>query len=127
MISMIGLLMYGGILPFNYIASSFLIKAWYNNEPTVEAQKVVGFAMGLPFLISSFLIPLLGLVIDKYGHRANTILISAVCGLITFILFLFINPIVPLILLGVTYSLFASIFWPSITLVVPKELLVTII
>ena len=22
-------LMYGGILPFNYIASSFLIKAWY--------------------------------------------------------------------------------------------------
>jgi hypothetical protein len=25
------MLMYGGILPFNYIATSFLMKSWYDN------------------------------------------------------------------------------------------------
>jgi hypothetical protein len=53
-------LLYSGIFPFNYIATGFLISTWYNALPTVEAQHKAGFAMGLPFLFSAFIIPIIG-------------------------------------------------------------------
>ena len=55
-------LLYSGIFPFNYIATSFLISTWYNSLPTVEAQHKAGFAMGLPFLFSAFIIPAIGIL-----------------------------------------------------------------
>jgi hypothetical protein len=53
-------LLYSGILPFNYIATGFLISTWYNSLPTVEAQHKAGFSMGIPFLLSAFIIPVIG-------------------------------------------------------------------
>jgi MFS family permease len=42
---------------------------------------------------------------------------------VTYIMFIFLSPILPLIMLGFTYSIFASVVWPSLSLVVPKEII----
>ena len=108
------------IYPFNQVISFIYIR--YNNVTTVEAQHTVGMAMALPFFISSLLVPFLGLFVDKFGKRGHLLIFSAFLGIITYILFIFITPIFPLILLGFTYAIFASVFWPAITLVVPKNI-----
>ena len=56
-------LLYSGVFPFNYIATGFLISTYFNGLPTVEAQHKAGFAMGLPFLFSAFIIPAIGTII----------------------------------------------------------------
>lgn len=53
-------MLYSGVFPFNYIATGFLISTWYNKLSAVEAQHKAGFAMGLPFLFSAFIIPAIG-------------------------------------------------------------------
>jgi MFS family permease len=86
-------------------------------------------AMALPFLISAFVVPFLGFLVDRIGKRGHLMIISAVIGVITYVLFIFANPIVALVtlgnsifnLIGFTYSLFVSVVWPSINLIVPED------
>lgn len=79
-------------------------------------------AMALPFFISSLLIPFIGIAVDKFGKRGRLLIFSSFLGIITYILFVLATPIFPLILLGFTYAIFASVFWPALTLVVPKNI-----
>ena len=78
--------------------------------------------MALPFFISSLLVPFIGMAVDKFGKRGNLLIFSAFLGVITYILFMATSPILPLILLGITYSIFASVLWPALTLIVPKNI-----
>ncbi len=57
--------------------------------------------MALPFLISSFLIPLIGMFIDKEGKRITCLIIAAALGIVTYIMFISVTPFIPLILLGI--------------------------
>ena len=113
--------LYGAFLPFNYIAAGFFTETYFVGIDKHEAQHLAGIYMSIPFFISAFLIPIFGILIDKYGQRAYLAMGASICGLISFIFFYFASPIVSLILLGCTYSLFASIIWPSISLVVKKS------
>jgi hypothetical protein len=54
------------------------------------------------------------------------LILSFVIGVITFVLFVVNQPILPLVLLGVAYSIIAAVSWPSLSLIVPKELIVII-
>lgn len=123
LISIFCMLMYGIFLPFNYISSSFFIHSWYNDKVTDESLKRAGEAMGVPFLISGILVPLIGFWVDKNGKRASLMLFSAILVLTSFLLFLSFNPIYGLICFGISFSVFAAIVWPAITLVVPKKLI----
>jgi MFS family permease len=101
----------------------------YNNNTSDETQHAAGMAMAVPFLISSLLVPLFGLFIDKLGKRGYIMIISGFMGIITYVFFILFNPILPLVtlgnikhnLIGFTYSLFVSVFWPSISLIVPQD------
>lgn len=101
----------------------------YNNNTSDETQHAAGMAMAVPFLIASILVPLFGLFIDKLGKRAYIMIISGLLGIITYVFFILFNPILPLVtlgniknnLIGFTYSLFVSVFWPSISLIVPQD------
>jgi len=102
--------MYGIFLPFNYISSSFFISKWYNNEVTEESLHRAGEAMGIPFLISGFLVPFIGYLVDRYGKRASLMLISAIILLLTFMMFLSINPIYGIISLVLVFLFLRRLF-----------------
>ncbi len=78
--------------------------------------------MALPFFISSLLVPFIGISVDKFGKRGYLLIFSAFLGVLTYILFILTSPIIPLVLLGFTYSIFASVLWPALTLIVPKQI-----
>ena len=127
LISIICVTLYCAVLPFNYIASGFLTNTIFANIKDKQiAQEKAGLFMSIPFFISAFTVPVFGIIIDKFGQRAYFILLSSLVGLLAFSMFYFISPIYCLVLIGLTYSLFASVIWPAISLVVKKSQVVNI-
>lgn len=117
------MLIYGTSLAFNYVATSYFIKKWFNGVASPEAISVAGEAMGLPFLIAAILIPIFGFIGDKYQNRVNLLIISAICGFIAFINFIYVSPALGLLCFGTCFSLANSIVTPSISLIIPMEAL----
>ena len=78
-------------------------------------------------MISAFASPICGFLIDLAGF--NTLWVTgAIIGTIgshVMMAFTFINPYVPMCLMGVSYSLLAASLWPMVALIVPKHQLGT--
>jgi len=110
--------LYSCVLPFNNIASGFFANTWFKEYPKDQATHKAGIAMSIPFFISAFLVPFFGVFIDKFGNRAYLSFVSSFLCLIAFSMFFFSSPLYAVILIGITYSLFASVIWPAISLVV---------
>ena len=114
-LSILILLTYGCLMPFNYIAVGFFTKN-YN-----ISKNMAGTLMGTPFLMGAIFVPLLGGFIDKYGYRPEMVLSSGFFLLLSFILFNLIQPYFPILLLGFGYSIFACVLWPAISIAVPHK------
>ena len=94
-----------------------------STNDTAENERIAGELMSIPFLTSALLFPIIGYTIDKYGKRTLFLILSALLVIAGHVTMLYIYPILPLILLGLGYSLFGGIVWPSVALVVnPKNL-----
>ena len=90
-----------------------------------ESSRIAGELMSIPMAISSLLFPVVGYFVDKQGHRIRLLTISAVVAVMTHFLFGFMYPVVPLILLGVSYGIFGAVLWPTVVFLVPEDKLVT--
>lgn len=123
LITVVCLLTYGTVLPFNFIIVNYLTTTHFKEMQTTEARHKAGIYMAIPFFIGALIIPVFGFIIDKYGKRAYLTLVSALLTSIVFLLFFFCDPLFPLILIGITYSMFAAVIWPSISLIISKPLL----
>lgn len=122
LISIICVTLYSAVLPFNYIASGFLTSTVFKDVTNKQqAQEKAGLYMSIPFFISAFLVPIFGTIIDQYGKRAHLTLLSSMLGFASFALFFYLPAMYGLVLLGITYSMFASVIWPAISLVVKKS------
>jgi len=104
------LLTYGCLMPFNYMAVGFFTK---NHN---ISKKIAGTLMGTPFLMGAIFVPLFGILVDKYGYRTEMVLSSGFFLLLSFILFNFMKPYIPIIILGLSYSIFACVLWPAISI-----------
>ena len=83
---------------------------------------------GVPYLISAFASPFLGFMIDKIGRRALMINISSVILIAAFTTSLFLPgddgsklELVPLVMVGVGYSIYCSAIWGSIPYTVQPQ------
>ena len=121
LISFICIMLYGSVLPFNYIATGFFLSTTLHALPERTAREKAGVFMGIPFFISAIMVPIFGYIIDKHGKRAFLTLLSGILCVISFMCLYLFYPVFPLILLGVTYSLFAAVIWPSISIVVNQS------
>ena len=106
-ISLLILLNYGCLMPFNYMAVGFFTKKHH------ITKSVAGLLMGTPFIMGAIFVPILGCLVDKWGYRVELVFSSGFFLIIAFILFNLMKPY-PLILLGLGYSIFACVLWPSI-------------
>jgi MFS family permease len=123
-LTMLIIFIYGAVVPFNYIASGFIIEISLKDMPNEQAQIIAGLYLCIPFLLSSLLIPIYGYIVDRYGKRTYSLVFSTLSGLLSFTGFFYLPPIYPLIFLGFTYSLCAATLWPCVSIVVNSELVV---
>lgn len=115
------LIFYAGFIPFNNIASGYLTNK-FKNMPKKDSENLAGSYIAIPFFISTFMVPLFGILIDKIGKRSYFIIASSLLGMLAFISLEVFDPLVGMILIGITYSLFASVLWPTISIITSKKL-----
>jgi len=117
--------MYCGIIPFNNVASAFFVETTFNHLPLAQAQQKAGNAMSFMFLIVVLGMAPLGAVVDFVGLRTQFLFISAVLLPLTYFAVFSVSPVVTMLNLGVVYTIFAGVWWPTLALTVPKRQLGT--
>ena len=87
----------------------------------------------IPYVLSSFLSPLFGYFVDKIGKRGKFIIVATLLFFVTHVLFTVLPnsdnedyfSIIPLIFLGICFSLYSSVIMPSLPLVVDAKIIGT--
>ena len=92
-------------------------------EKEHAATEQAGKVMSIPYLISSLSSPVLGHLVDKVGRRAILATLASAILLVVHLSMAATNisPVVPMILQGTAYSLYAAVIWPSVPLTVTKQ------
>lgn len=108
---------YSVMFPFRRFANIFFVDAHG------ASQEQAAFMNGLLPLTAMFATPLFGLLVDKIGKRA---LLMTIGSLLLFPVFLVMAytrlPLaVPVMLLGVSFSLVPAILWPSVAYLVDEK------
>ncbi|KAH9512799.1 Major facilitator super domain-containing protein 1 [Bulinus truncatus] len=81
----------------------------------------------LVYIVSAVASPVFGFLIDKIGKNVFWVIIGIVItlGCHMMLAFTFINPYVPMIIMGLSYSVLASALWPMVSLIIPGHQLGT--
>lgn len=108
------------IFAFIAVAKDFFEAKWHGTSVAQGAS----FRSSIVYLMSMVFTVFVGAFIDWCGRRAQIQLVTCLLSIPVFLIFLLtrLDPIVPMLLLGVTYMFAASSLWPCIPLVVPMEL-----
>jgi MFS family permease len=91
-------------------------------------KKGIGKRIIQEFLFrSAILSPILGYAVDRTGRNLYWLMGSITTTIIAHALlaFLFVHPVVPLTLMGISYSILAASLWPMVAFLVPKKMLGT--
>ena len=118
-IAIICVTFYSAVFPFNAFAPDFLLNKF---GMSYEASGQIASLLPLGTL---FFTPFFGFIIDRYGKAATAMIAGSVVLLIVHLSFTFTNipPHIPMILLGVAFSLVPAAMWPSmVRLVKDKEI-----
>ncbi|KAH7649345.1 hypothetical protein FG379_001891 [Cryptosporidium bovis] len=124
-LSILGLLSYSVIMPFNYIAGPLIVETQYKDIPASTARQYAGIIMSLLYAVSVLVLPILGCIVDRVGERCKLLTISVGLLALAHALMLKLHPAISITILGFGYTLFATVYWPCISISVPPNLLGT--
>ena len=88
-------------------------------------HEYAGFLSSLLTLFAMICTPLFGLLVDRVGRRATLMCFGSLLLVPVYLIMAYtrIPPLVPMILMGVAFSLIPAVMWPSVTyLVEPARL-----
>ncbi len=108
---------YSAVFPFLAFAPDFFLNKF--NMTSIESGEITSL---LP-LGTLLFTPLFGFLIDKYGRAASAMIFGSALLLIIHSLFAFTNiqPHLPMILLGIAFSLVPASMWPSMVKLVDEK------
>jgi MFS family permease len=106
---------YAGIFPFQTFAQKFLIEAH-----RISAARA-SMLMGIPTVIAMAASPCFGLLADRIGRRTQLMAVGTLLLLPIYLLMAYsrVDLTVPMVLMGLSFSLVPAVMWPSVMLVVP--------
>ncbi|HEY9114495.1 MAG TPA: MFS transporter [Bacteroidales bacterium] len=108
---------YSAVFPFLAFAPDF-----FQNKFDMSSVQSGAVTSWLPLATLVFT-PLFGFLIDRYGKAATAMIFGASLLLIIHLMFTFTNiqPHLPMILLGVSFSLIPAAMWPSLVRLVKEK------
>jgi nitrate/nitrite transporter NarK len=120
-ISILCVTFYSAIFPFTNHAPRFLqIKFGLS---AAKGGQYTSYIM----IASMIFTPLLGLLVDKFGHRGRIMIIGSLLLVPAHLLLglTFVHPAVSFIILGISFSLVPAALWPAIPILVKEKFLGT--
>ncbi|UCF04479.1 MAG: MFS transporter [bacterium] len=121
MISLLCLTYYSAVFPFTNHAPRFLQVKW--GLSAAKGGQYTSYIMTASMIFT----PLLGLFVDKLGHRGKIMIIGSLLILPAHLLLGLtrLNPIFSFILLGISFSLVPAALWPAVPILVKEKFLGT--
>jgi MFS family permease len=112
---------YSAIFPFRSFAIKFFIESW-----ELTRQAAGQYNSVLP-LAAMFATPLFGLLVDKVGKRALFMVAGSFLLMPVYLMMAYhVAPLwVPIIMMGVAFSLIPAVMWPSVAYIVEERRLGT--
>lgn len=112
---------YSAVFPFMAFAPDFFFNKF---GVSYEESGVIASYLPLGTLIFT---PLFGFLIDKYGKAATAMIFGSIVLVLVHLSFTFTNiyPVLPMILLGISFSLIPAAMWPSLVRLVDYRLMGT--
>ena len=106
---------YSGIFPFQTFAQKFFVEA----RGTAPGQAAI--LVGMLTVIAMIATPLCGLLVDRIGRRALLMMFGSALLIPVYLMMVYtsIDLFIPMILMGLSFSLVPAILWPSVMLMVP--------
>ncbi len=112
---------YSAVFPFMSYAPDLLVNKFG------MTQELAGQSMSLLPFGTILFTPLFGIVIDKVGKAASMMIYGSLILLVVHFTFAYtaVNPYVPIVLLGIAFSLVPAAMWPSVAKLVKESQLGT--
>lgn len=112
---------YVTIFPFTALGSTFFQRKYD------MSQKEANSVDSIIYVISAFISPVLGILVDYTGRNLFWVLVAILITQVAhaMLAFTFINPLVAMCIMGVGYSVLACALWPMVSLVIPQHQLGT--
>lgn len=120
-IVMLCITFYSAIFPFQTFAVKFFV------ESHGVTREMGGFLSSILTLSSMILTPLFGLLSDAVGRRSLLMMIGSALLIPVYLLMAYtgVSLYVPMITMGIAFSLIPAVMWPSVALIVREEKLGT--
>lgn len=121
MLTIICVTFYVTIFPFIALGSKFFQEKWG------ETEKVANLITSMIYIISAVTSPLIGHIVDKVGRNLAFLLGSSVLVMFSHLTLglTYINMWIPMVVMGIGYSVMCSALWPLVAMVVPQNQLGT--
>lgn len=119
---------YSAIFPFQAHAVDFIAEHHYADMADREAAAALaGQVTSVIILMSMVFTWLFGLVVDRFGKRATMMIIGSVLLAPTHVALAYLDvpPLVPLVVMGLSFSLVPAALWPALPLMVRENQLGT--
>jgi len=112
---------YSAIFPFRSFSIKFFMESWELTRQTAGQYNSV-----LPFA-AMFATPLFGLLVDKLGKRALLMAVGSFLLMPVYLMLAYhVAPLwVPIIMMGLAFSLIPAVMWPSVAYLVEERRLGT--
>lgn len=112
---------YSAIFPFQ----TFAVKFFMTDHGTT--RELGGFLSSMLILFSMVLTPLFGLLSDYIGKRSLLMMIGSILLMPVYLLMAYtqINLYVPMIIMGISFSLIPAVMWPSVAIIIDESKLGT--
>lgn len=112
---------YSAVFPFRSFAIKFFQEA---HDVTREVAGRFNSALPIASMIAT---PFFGFLADKYGKRALMMMVGSILILPVYLMFVYsgISVYVPIMMMGISFSLIPAVMWPSIAYLVEEKRLGT--
>ncbi|MGD8780494.1 MAG: MFS transporter [Ignavibacteria bacterium] len=112
---------YSAIFPFRSFAIKFFMEAHGVSRETA------GFLNSILPLSAMIATPFVGLLVDFIGKRALLMMFGSLLLLPVYLMMTYtgVNLIVPIIMMGISFSLIPAVMWPSVAIIVEENRLGT--
>lgn len=112
---------YSAIFPFQTFAVKFFI------EHHGISREMAGFTSSFITFAAMIGTPLFGFIIDRIGKRASLMMYGSIILIPVYLMLVYtrLHPLVPMVMMGVAFSLIPAAMWPAVALIIEQERLGT--
>jgi len=117
-VTLICLTFYSAVFPFQSFSADFFLNKFGEIDQSLSGKIAAILSVGT-FTFT----PIIGFLVDRYGKSASLMIYGSVLLVVIYLTFAFtmLHPSIPMLFLGIAFSLVPAAMWPSVAKIVEER------